>query len=1280
MKKISTCILAAAGIFLAFTGCQNAADSSSDTASSSGATGVTGIVSGVVLEKGSENVTPVAGAAVSMGGYPVVTTDSNGVWSISGVTPNYSSATGTKTGDGYTAVVTKTGYAPATVNGIWVNAHQYVDDDPYNEKAVSAALIGVLSDYSGELTNLTTLTIESSGKAVSEDGTTTVSLNDLSSSVSSLASGMSKVAYTYSVSASVAKMAPLTCSIKGTAYLCNAAIGSTEDKSVVPAPEGMTIQMQGYTNGSIDANTYGKVITSSDGTFSVNNLPAATDLALVVPGFNYIINGTTYYFSTYNTYNALEFSAAWRGEGFSSSTQLIIDGQATNTSCSGADFVLYAQPTKIIVTGNNVGAETVNTPLATTGTLTFTFDRAMTSISPAFYSSYTSGTDNTPVTEAVSVAWSSDKTTATITADDGKFNGAIKYIVLTGAASDGCTTFEQPVYEVNFDATIKVTDTNAGIVTKTTPLALTDSLTFTFDRAMTVLTPKFYTNSKQAVEVPDAVNIEWDSSRKTATITAVSGKFSSSIACIEFAGEADDGSTAFSKNIYEVIFNSTVRVTETNAGEATILTPLARTTPLTFTFDRAMENLTPTFYSAYTSERDNTPVTEDVTVSWSSDYKTATVTPAKGMFDTSIKKIHLTGTAQDGSTTFSQSDYDVSFILFGVQSVSIIDSTAVPADAVSVSVSAARSAAASVEVTSSQYLALTFNDAIASAAVYMGTADTYGSRALVSVKTKDKILYIPFGDAVNTASADLQVWGTVKSSNGDTSTCAFASDMSTFSSAWKLDTYFAYPEYRISASNLYTVTDAINSTDDSTVSTIAPGTAITLTFDKAFASGATATVELYKSGDKTVTANSISTSVAVSGSTVTITPPELEAGTYDMSLEVVSGSTTLFTTSNIKFGTTAYEGKISSTSKKNYITFTVTDPVIQTGHNYATTTEITGKDAVVLEFDQDVTGYTAILTTDTGVDLTVSYAEELQAQKNAGTYIPAACTISSKTMTLTPAGVLQSFDSVYVYVYTDSGVLLTSVYKSAAYFAVTVKTDSVDPTEKTPGSVSLANTAAIDASTTLTFSFVPFALAENGSSTSYSIVKKTYNADGVLSDWTGTGISLSVSPLEYSRQEAVSVTVPQIPGDYNYGSHTVSYALIAMVNNMYYCSNVVVVSDTVHPVFLCSTDDLVLTAGTEGGTCSIAAADPLDKITFTVTSTTGDIIKGMSVTSSISNSAIKVANEYTADGTGITVTVSHDTGTFVSGDTIKVSFTDMSGNAAWISKTNTSTEYKIKFE
>jgi hypothetical protein len=98
MKKLSTCILAAAGIFFAFAGCQNAADSSSDTASSSGTTGVTGIVSGVVLEKGAGVVTPVAGAAVSMGGY-TATTDNNGVWSISGVTPNYSS-TGTKTGDG----------------------------------------------------------------------------------------------------------------------------------------------------------------------------------------------------------------------------------------------------------------------------------------------------------------------------------------------------------------------------------------------------------------------------------------------------------------------------------------------------------------------------------------------------------------------------------------------------------------------------------------------------------------------------------------------------------------------------------------------------------------------------------------------------------------------------------------------------------------------------------------------------------------------------------------------------------------------------------------------------------------------------------------------------------------------------------------------------------------------------------------------------------------------------------------------------------------------------
>jgi methionine-rich copper-binding protein CopC len=1142
------------------------------------------------------------------------------------------------------------------VNGIWVNAHQYVDDDPYNEKAVSDALIGVLNNYSDELNNLTTLTIESSGTAVSEDGTTTVSLTDLSSSVSSLASGMSKVAYTYSVSASVAKMAPLTCSLTGTFKLCSAAFGSTGGKTVVSAPAGMTVQVQGYTGGAVDDNLYSTATTAANGTFTVDKLPAATDLALIVPGFNYEIDTTTYYFST--------FSAAWLDGEHASLSNLVIDGQSGGTPFEVGTAVLYAQPTKIIVTANNVGTATENTPLATTGSLTFTFDRAMTSISPAFYSAYTSESDNAPVTEDVSVSWDSGKTTATITASDGKFDGAIKYIVLSGDGADGCTTFEQSVYEVNFDTTIKVSDTNVGIVTETTPLALTDSLTFTFDRAMTVLTPKFYTSSTLAAEVTDAVNVSWDSSKKTATITAVSGKFSSSIAYIVITGEAEDGSIAFSKNAYEVIFNSTVRITASNVGESTILAPLARTTPLTFTFDRAMTDLTVSFTDGTGS------VTQEKVLSWSSDYKTATVTPAGGTFSTSIKTVHLDGTAQDGSTKFSQSDYDVNFILFGVQSVSVIDSSAVPTDASTVSVSAARSA---VAVTSSQYLALTFNDAIASAAVYIGTADTYGSRSLLSVKAKTKVLYIPFGDAVNTASADLQVWGTVESSNGDTSTCSFGG------SNWKLDAYFAYPEYRISSSNLYAVTDAINSTDDATVSTIAPGTAITLTFDKAFASGATASVELYKSAEDTITANSLSASASVSGSTVTITPAaNLEAGKYDMSLKVVSGSTTLFTTVNKKFGSTAYESLISA---GNYITFTVTDPVIQTGSNYATTTEITCKDAVVLEFDQDVTGYTAILTIKNTTTDTLSYDDELKAQKNAGTYVPAVCTPSSKKMTVTPAGVLQSPDSVYVYVYTSSGTRLTSVYNSVAYFTVTVKADSVDPTEKTPGTVSLTTTT-IDASTDLTFSFVPFALAEDGSSsTKYVIEKKTYNSDGVLSDWISTGTSLPVSPLEYSRQESVTVTVSQTAGDYNYGSHTVSYALIASINNMYYCSNVVVVSDVVHPVFSCSTSDLTLAADTEGGTCSVIDADALDTITFTVTSsTTGEIIKGMTVTSSISNNTIEVKNQYTADGTGITVTVTRGTGTFVNGDYIKVSFTDMSGNAAWISKTNTSTDYKIKFE
>jgi len=1157
MKRLSLCILAAAGIFFTATGCQNTTDPSSDTSTAAAADGVTGIVSGVVLEKGTSVVTPVSGAVVSMGGYTPVTTDSNGVWVIKGVTPNYSSTAGAKSGDGYTAVVTRENYASTTVNGIWVNAHEYVDDDPYNEAAVSSALIEVLKEYSDQLNNLQTLTIESSGTTTSENGAEAVSLTDLSSSISSLASGMSKVAYTYSVSASVAKLAPLTCSVTGTFKLCPVAFGTSGDKTVISAPAGMTVQVQGYTGGAVDDNLYGTVTTAADGTFSVEKLPAATDLVLIVPGFNYAVDGTTYYFST--------SKAAWLDGDHASESNLIIDGQSTKTPFAVGNAILYAQPTKIIVTSNNVGAETTNTPLSLTGSLTFTFDRAMASLSPVFYSSSTI-VDANKVSAAAAVTWNTEKTTATITAASGKFDSAIKYIVLTGEASDGCTTFEQSLYEVNFDSTIKISSTNAG--------------------------------------------------------------------------------------------------------ESTVAAPLSVKTPLTFTFDRAMASLSPVFYSSSTIV-DANKVSAAAAVTWDTGRTTATITAANGKFDSAIKAVVLTGEASDGSTSFEQTVYDVNFLSFGVQSVSIIDSSAVPTDASTVSVSAARSA---VAVTASQYLALTFNDTIASAAVYMGTADTYSGRSLVSVKTKDKVLYIPFGDAVNSASADLQVWGTVESSNGDTSTCAFGS------STWKLDAYFAYPEYRISSSNLYTVTSAINDTDDSVTSSIAPGTAVTLTFDKAFATGSVVNAELYKAGEAVITENALPVSASVSGTTVTITPSDdLAAGTYHMSLEVTSDSTTEFTTVNKTFGTAGYEEHIYDSAEPGYITFTVTNPMVKTGSNYATTAKIAANEAVVLEFDQPVTGYSAILTTSSGVDTSKSYTDEVKVQKTNGTYIPAVCTISSKKMTITPDAVLDFTGSVYVCVYDADGALLTSVYNGNAYFKVTVKTDSVDATEKTAGTLSLGNdTTKIDSSTALTFSFIPFALDESGSSTTYSVMKKTYNAAGVLSGWTDTGTSVSVSPLEYVRKEAVTVVMPQTAADYNYGDHTVSYVLFGAANNLCYSSTVVAVSDAVHPVFLCSSAGV--TADSTGGSYSLSSANASSTVTFTVTNVTGEAIKGMDVSHTFNDNTITVTGKYNAAGTGVDVTISRNGGTFASGDSVTVAFTDMSGNDAQISNTNTAIIYNFKIQ
>ena len=1155
MKKLFRCILAAAGIFFLATGCQNATNPSSDRAAAdaNGSNGITGIVSGVVLEKGALVFTPVAGAVVSMGGYAPVTTDANGVWVIKGVIPNYSSSAGAALGSGYTAVVKKDNYAPATVNGIWVNAHEYVDDDPYNEAAVSKALIEVLKEYSDQLDNLQTLTIASSGTTTSEDGAAPVSLTDLSSSISSLATGMSKIAYSYSVSASVAKLAPLTCSVKGTFKLCPVTFETSAGKAVVSAPAGMTVQIRGYMGGAADENLYGTTTTDANGTFSVENLPAATTLVIVVPGFNYEIGGKTRYFST--------AKAAWLGEDNPSLSNLIISAQTTKTPLETGSAILYAQPAKIIITGNNAGPETINSPLPLTSSLTFTFDRAMSGLLPVFYSS-DNLIDANKVAETVTVTWDPGKTTATIAPADGKFDSAIKYIVLTGEALDGCTTFEQPVYEVHFDSIIKVS--------------------------------------------------------------------------------------------------------ATNTGDATIAEPLSVKTPLTFTFDRAMASLAPEFYTSGNISSVNR-ISADTAVTWDAERKTATITAANGKFNSAIKAIVLNGEALDGSTEFEQTVYNVNFLSFAVQSVNVIDSTDVPADVSSV----ARSA---VAVTSSQYLALTFNDTIASATVYMGTADTYSGRSLVSVKSKDTVLYIPFGDAVNTASADLKVWGTVESSRGDESTCAFGS------SSWKLDAYFAYPEYRISSSNLYTVTSAINDTDDSVTSTIAPGTAITLTFDKAFATGSSVKAELYKAGDSVITENALPVAASVSGSTVTITPSaDLAAGTYHMSLEIISGATTEFTTVNKAFGSEGYEKFIYNSVQPGYITFFVSNPMIKTGSNYATTAKIAGNEAVVLEFDQPVTGYSAILTTSSGVSAGTVYAEEVKALKSAGTYIPAVCTVASKKMTIAPESNLGSSSSLYVYVYDTDGSLLTGVYNGNIYFKVTVKTGLVDVTVNTAGTLSLMNdTAKIDSSTALKFSFVPFALEESGSSTTYYVMKNTYNAEGVLSGWKNTGVSVSVSPLEYVRNEAVSVVVPQSAADYNYGNHTVSYVLVAAANNLVYYSTSVAVSDVVHPVFLCSSAGV--SPDSTGGSYDLSTANASSTITFTVTNVTGESIQKMDISRTFTDNTITVEGKYNAAGTGVDVTITRNGGTFASGDSVTVGFTDMSGNDAQISATNTAIVYNFKIQ
>lgn len=1323
MKKIKIMGVAAlAAMLLGLFSCSNGTTTLDDSTSTSG--GATGILTGYVMKQAT-NVIPLAGASVDIAGQQTVT-DSNGCYIIKNVVP------GT-----YTGTVKLDGYLGATITAT-VSAQT---------AATSSVEYQALTEISGEYSNILTAyaeylhSISSSGdvsvtyaQSSSSDSAASVdpAADTIAQSYAALTKELASLSCTYGVSVAATSLIPLDATISGTIQL------TTSVKGVDISAATYTPGIADITVHAVDAKgfEYAKAESVVDATtkvcsFKLEKLPVKTPITLVVDSFNTTIGTTTYYFSS-DSSSLLNYST-----GADTLTVTILDENEENGG-KLYNVVLYAQPEKIIVTNTNAGEATVNNPLALNTPITFTFDRAMTKLVASFNNS---GTNNT-------VTWSEDKKTATITPLNTYFDQADTTITLSGEGADGCKNFEKITFTVTFDNKIKVVSTNAVKTTGVEPLPLTTALTFTFDRAMARFAPTF--------DVANAVTITWDADKKVATITPVSGAFKPATSTITLVGEAVDGSVTFSPlSVYTINFDNIIHVTATNAGEDdTAKTPLALTTPLTFTFDRAMVSfdvdvggytnannkvaitwdaarkvatVTPTeavdghFASnatqtvtlsnlkaedgstyidaastvkkAYTVTfnnkvtvttnlsglSDKNPlattdaftfafdrVMKDITIAddkatvvkytWAADYKSVTVTPYAGSWNKAATKVTLSGVAEDGSNVFDVNTWTLVFKTFKVESIELVDSTD----------------RAIVAVSASQYIKISCSDTVKKAVC------TVGGKTVTAI-IKDKVVYIPFNDTVNTTGSNVAVTYDLTSTEDDNLGVQNVSD-----------TYFAHATYYIASSNLTKTVTVLNETQYAP-DTILPTDAVTLTFNAAFAATDVVNAVLNSSTAGTTVATPglpVTTKFSADFKTLTITPAtKLTATTYYLALNIKDkDGMTKFTTDNLDFASSTlaehdYENKyLAKTSGVKCITITVASgAAINTNADSATTLVADFAKSfnapLVVEFDKDVTGYKTLL-----VNAPISSPSPTTYDADAETYkanrYAATATISGKVITITPAGYYAG--DVIAYFYDADGNYVTS---SATYTPKNNLKERLAALIAAPATITnfaLTTDSATINNTGMSLEFKATAKVNsaNNSAVTYALYS-SYSNQGIYTDWAPTSVFNTESYYQYKM--GTKVVASQTANDLTYGPE--KFLATGVVDNYYVASDVIEVADKYAPVFVIS-GGLAVTQATDYATSGkVTGTIPTTDTDIIVEAATTELLAGDAVTATFADTKVTAKVDWNSSYKSFTVHVMLNGGTIAAKDTIVIKFTDANGNAARTSATaeNPATAYTITF-
>ena len=1440
MKKLLRLISVATMLLAAttFMACSSD-DDDDDSGARSVSARTSGSVVGVVLDnKGA----PVDGATVTLGG-KTAKTNNGGQFEITGVNPNDKSlitarktntttSTATDGADGgslktesaetalsatassvangetaYTLTVTKDGYLPGTISGVYVT---YTETEEQEVTRANALLHGlqydyqdVLKAYAATLSNATaTGSTATTTTTATEDTTATTTtqtgsdadrvFKDLSEAISALKNMYKTGSYTeyFSTFGKSSALIPLDATLKGSLMLnLTSKEGTTWAETTYKPTSKPTVHVTYKPTNSTDGYTW-HAQADENGIFEFKeSLPSGVSLTISVDSFQETIESNAYWFSSESMIVLVDNSGAESNGGVKTVT---LGSKDVNSETYR--FLLFAQNDKLWVTKTNTETTASGVLLSKNSDLTFTFNKAVKAVDiDTTSTTKTTGFKNLSK-DSYDAKISEDGKTVTFTPKIGYWEldttATSTQVVLTAEAVDGTTKLEKSVFPVYFDNKVWVSVKDLSFADYNDYRKLSDPIVLVFSKPMNEKIAVTITNNTTAYTeewnkadaekgieanteltlTPDAKVGYWDIGSNTSVDITVNTAFANSkesyIDTFGYwkVGAATDGSKL------TVNFDNYNDVTIAAAGKG-----------FTATFAKAIKAQTESelkdnlkVYKVGTSytEEFTVPATgelTDVVLALSDDGTTITVTPqntefanygyyalsfAKDKFiartgERIPRKPATTKTVEDFGTTH-KTPFVTTFTLgteFKYTAVTVVDK--LPESAL---------ASRAIYVDNDKYLKITFNKEVR-------TSDLTIGNTTVTNYIDGTSVYLPLATLAD--NDDVKVKGTVTSTDGQT--------WDKVSTSVEFDTLYKVNKlsYKMVETSLYQVKKAIaeggstTAGNDALVNKIAPAdTTITFTFDQNV-EGATWTAEFYDSDNvkyKNLDQTPYVAKAAAAGKVVTVTlsGKDRDFGkVYYLSLKATKGTgddvVVLYDSSKASaYGPLPGRAATSTATLDSVIIATVTISgsntqkyievntkteeevagldnlyVVEASNNKASkTTDVkefakSNASPIVLEFSEDITGFTGILANDKfyGKNAAASSTNWLTSDVvDASQTYASTSKVEGKVLTITPTFTFNSGATVYPIVFNKDGKRVDlkkvtdkadvagtfassgdEIYKARTW---TSEKDIDDVIQNTAASTAKAlefkvfNKLEIGNGSPLHFQFKPI-LTETGTTASYgnyTLYKKVTKAAASATKWEkvatyevastanalasvdGSAADASLddkkfqsvvanAPLEdFTIQKRLAAIVGSVDDDaFNYAAKA-SYKLVCEIDNVLIFSAEEEIADA-RVVLNAATTSATLATTVENAETELASGD----IEYTITSPSYLISAEAKVTTiaAVQATADRVAAakvtvaDLTGDRKTITVTVKAGTKA-CKGDKITITAKDAQGRSGTV--------------